>query len=53
MDKEIITCNNIEIKKCKFYHRKNLILLEEVDVEKIRMSGMVLYDQKNINKNTI
>ena len=46
MDKEIITCVNTEIKKCKFYHCKNQILLKEVDIEKIKISGMVSYDEK-------
>ena len=34
MGKKIINCNNIEIEKRKFHHRKNLIFLKEVDIEK-------------------
>ena len=36
MTKEIITFADIEIEQNKFYHRKNLILLEDVDTYKYR-----------------
>ena len=40
MGKEIIMFGDIEIEKRKFYHRKNLILLNDVDIEKMQVSGM-------------
>ena len=36
MTKEIITFADTEIEQNKFYHRKNLILLEDVDTYKYR-----------------
>ena len=32
--KKLLTFGDIEIEKGKFHHRKNLILLEDVDIEK-------------------
>ena len=49
MGKKIISCSNIEIEKRKFHHRKNLIFLKEVDIEKIKKSGIVSYAEKDIN----
>ena len=37
MSKEIIAFGNIEIEKRKFHHYKNLILLEDVDIDKIQV----------------
>ena len=34
---------DIEVEKHKFHHRKNLILLEDVDTKKIQVSSMVFY----------
>lgn len=34
MPKEFIKFSDIEIKKRKFHHRENVILLEDVDIEK-------------------
>lgn len=42
MSKENITFNNIEIEKRKFHHRKSLILLEDVDTDKIQVSNMAI-----------
>ena len=39
MDKKVIMFGDNESKKCKFHHRKNLILLE--DIEKMQASSMV------------
>ena len=35
MSKEIIAFGNIEWEKSKFHHRKNLILLEDIDTDNI------------------
>ena len=37
MSKEITAFGNIEIEKRKFHHCKNLILLEDVDIDKIQV----------------
>ena len=37
MSKEIIAFGNIEIETRKFHHCKNLILLEDVDIDKIQV----------------
>ena len=46
MSKEIIAFGNIEIEKRKFYHRKNLILLGDVDINNIPISNMVSSGEK-------
>ena len=48
MGKEIITFGNIEIEKRKFYHRKNLILLEDLYIDNIQASSVVSSGKKNI-----
>ena len=47
MSNEIITFGNIEIRKCKFHHPKNLILIEDVGIVKIQVSSMVSSSRKN------
>ena len=48
--KEIIAFGNIEIKKRKFHHRKNLVLLGDMDIDNILISTMVSSGEKrNIN----
>ena len=37
---------DFEIKKRKFHHRKNLILLENVDIEKMQVSYIVFFWRK-------
>ena len=44
MGKETITLDDIEIEKRKFYHCKNLFLLE--DVNKARVSSMLFSSEK-------
>ena len=46
MGNEIITFGNIEIRKCKFHHPKNLILIEDVGIVKIQVSSMVSSSKK-------
>ena len=46
MGKEIVLFGNIEIERRKFNHRKNLILLEDVDIGKIQVSNMVYSGEK-------
>ena len=41
MGKEIIVCGKIEIEKYKFHHHKNLILLEDVNIDSIGVSSLV------------
>ena len=47
MNKEIITFGDNEIEKCKFHHRKNLILLEYVDIDSILTSSLFFSGEKN------
>ena len=42
-----ITLCDMEVEKHKFHHHQNLILLEDVDIEKIQISSMVLSSKKN------
>ena len=49
MGKEIIMFGDIEIEKRKFYHRKNLILLNDVDIEKMQVSGTAYSGEKIVN----
>ena len=37
---KIITFGEIEIEKCKFHHRENLISLEDVDIKKSGASNI-------------
>ena len=48
MDKEIITFGDIEIEKRKFHHRRNLILLDFVDINSIQVSSIVFPSEKKI-----
>ena len=41
MGKEIIMFGNIKISKKKIHHHKNLILLEDLHIDKIQVSSMV------------
>ena len=41
MDKEITTFADIKLEKHNLHHRKNLILLEDVDIKKIQMFSML------------
>ena len=41
MNKNIITFGGTDIEKFKFHHRKNLVLLEDVDTQKTQVSNMV------------
>ena len=47
MSKEVIAFDNIKIEKRKFRNRKNLILLEDVDIENILISSMVSSGEKH------
>ena len=44
--KKIITFGDIEIEKHKFHHRKNVILLEDIDIEKIEVFSMISSGEK-------
>ena len=46
MNKEILAFGNIEIKRSKFHHWKNLIVLEDVDFDNILISSLVLVRKK-------
>ena len=48
MSKEIIAIRKLEIKKCKFCHRNNLVLLEDVVIYNIPVSTMVSFGEKII-----
>ena len=45
MGKEIMFGNN-DIEKRKFHHCKNIILLEDLDIDKIRVSSMASSGEK-------
>ena len=47
--KEIIDFGNIEIQKRKFHQCKNLILLQDVDIDNMLVSGIVFHGEKIIN----
>lgn len=42
MGKEIITFVDIEVEN-KFHHRKNVILLEDVDIKKYKVPIVIFY----------
>ena len=45
MGKEIITCGNTEIKKHKFQQHKSPILMHDINMDKIIVSNIVLFDK--------
>ena len=47
MGLEILTFGNIEIEKSKFYRKKTLVLLEDVDIEKVLVSNKISFGEKN------
>ena len=47
MGKEISSFGGIEIEKNKFYHHKTLILLRNVDIEKVLVSNKIPFSEKN------
>ena len=47
VSKEVIAFGNIEIGKREFHHCKNLILSEDVDIDKMLISSMVSSSEKN------
>ena len=49
MGKEAITFGNNENEERKFHHRKSLILLEDVDINKMQVSSMVFSGKTNTN----
>ena len=51
MDEEIITFGGIEIEKEKFYRYKSPICLEDVNINKVKVSNKIYSSE--INKNTL
>ena len=47
MGKEILTFSDIEIEKNKFYRYKSPILLEDVDIENVLVSGKISFGEKS------
>ena len=47
MSKELTVFGNTDIAKPKFHHRKNLILPEDLDIDKILRSSRVSSSEKN------
>ena len=43
MSKEIIVLDNIEIEKRKFYHHKNLVMLQDVDIDNILICSIASF----------
>ena len=50
MSKEVRAFGKIQIENCKFHHCKNLIFLEDADIDNIQVSSIVSYGEKqNVN----
>ena len=49
MSKEILTFDDIEIEKNKFYHHKSPIPLTDADIEKVLVSNKISFDEKTIS----
>ena len=47
--KELLTFDDIEIDKNKFYHYKSPVPLRDLDIEKVLVSNKVSFGEKNIN----
>ena len=47
MGKEILTFDNIDIEKNKFYRHKTAIFSEDVDIEKVLVSNKIYFGEKN------
>ena len=47
MGKEILTFEDIEIEKNKFYHHKTPIVGGDVDIEKVLISNKISFGEKN------
>ena len=41
MNKKVITLGGTDTEKFKFHHRKNFVLLEDVDTQKTQVSNIV------------
>ena len=48
MSKKIIAFGNVKIEKLKFHHRKNLILLEDGDIDNTLISSMTSSGEKEL-----
>ena len=46
MGKEILTLDNIENEKNKFYHNKTYIFLRHLDIEKVLVSNKINFGEK-------
>ena len=49
MGKEILTFDNTEIVKSKFYRRKSPIFGGDVDIEKVSVSKKISFSQKTVS----
>ena len=49
MGKEIMTFEDIVIKKHKFHRYKGLIFFEDIDINNILVSNKISFDEKTIN----
>ena len=47
--KELLTFDDIEIDKNKFYHYKSPVPLRDLDIEKVLVSNKISFGEKNIN----
>ena len=48
MGKEILTFEDIEIEKNKFYHHETPIFLGDVDIEKVLVSNQISFGEKKL-----
>ena len=47
--KELLTFDDTEIDKNKFYHYKSPVPLRDLDIEKVLVSNKISFGEKNIN----
>ena len=48
MGKEIITFDDVDVEKYKFYHYNSSIFLEDVDIENLLASGKIASSEKKL-----
>ena len=49
MDKKVIMFDDTETEKCEFCQHKSLILLSNIDINKLIASNKVSFGKKNVN----
>ena len=49
MDKKVIMFDDTETEKCEFCQHKSLVLLSNIDINKLIASNKVSFGKKNVN----